>query len=144
MDSVKNYIPHREPFLFVDEIVEMTDEKIVTKKTIDPKEAFFEGHYPDSPIMPGVLLCEAIFQSGAILISKLISDQTEAGGLCGVPVLTRIQNVKFKHMVKPGDTIDIESTVKETLSNVYYMKGSASVDGKKAVYVEYACCLTEA
>jgi 3-hydroxyacyl-[acyl-carrier-protein] dehydratase len=130
--------------LFVDEIVEMTDDRIVTRKKIDAAEPFFKGHYPGTPIMPGVLLCEAIFQSGAILISKLITDKAAGGELDGVPVLTRITGARFKNMVRPGDTIDIESSIKEVLSNVYYMKGSASVAGKKAVMVEYACCLAKA
>jgi len=141
MESVTSYIPHREPFLFVDEIVEMTDDRIVTTKMIDPSEDFFKGHYPSSPIMPGVLICEAIFQTGAILISKIIKESEGENGLEGVPVLTRIQSAKFKKMVKPGDTLTLESSIVEKLSNVYYMKGSASVDGKKAVFVEYACCL---
>jgi 3-hydroxyacyl-[acyl-carrier-protein] dehydratase len=143
LDAVTKYIPHREPFLFVDEIVEMTDERIVTKKRLSGTEPFFEGHYPNSPIMPGVLLLEAIFQSGAILISKLMSEKEGSDTLNGVPVLTRIQNAKFKKMVKPGDVVDIKSSIKETLANVYYMKGTASVDGKKSVVVEYACCLAK-
>ena len=144
LDSVTKFIPHRPPFLFVDEIVSITDNKIVTTKKIDPNEAFFKGHYPGDPIMPGVLICEAIFQSGAILISKIISDKTGVDKLDGVPVLARITNAKFKKMVKPGDTINISAEINEVLSNVYYMKGSASVNGEKAVVVEYACCLVNA
>ena len=138
MDDVTKYIPHRPPFLFVDEIIELTDDRIMTRKRIDPGEPYFEGHYPGSPIMPGVLLCESIFESGAILISNITKGK--AGG---VPVLTRITSAKFKKMVKPGDTLESETSVSETLSNVYYMKGSASVAGKKAVVVEYACCLAK-
>ena len=68
-EQILNAIPHRPPFLFVDEIVEQTDDHIVTRKRIDPEEPFFKGHYPDYPIMPGVLICECVFQAGAILMS---------------------------------------------------------------------------
>ena len=127
MEDVTKFIPHRSPFLFVDEIIEISAGSIKTRKKIDPGESFFKGHYPGSPVMPGVLLCESIFQSGAILISKITSDKAIGGEEDGVPVLTRITNAKFKKMVKPGDTIDIETSITETLSNVYFMKGRASV-----------------
>ena len=140
MEEVTSYIPHRPPFLYVDQILELTDEKIVAKKDVSPDEPFFKGHYPEKPIMPGVLICEAIFQTGAILISSIMTGEKE---LEGIPVLTRITNAKFRSMVKPGDTLTLESTINEKLSNVYYLKGRALVDGKTAVTVEYACCLAK-
>ena len=143
MEHVTKFIPHRPPFLFVDEIIEISDGSIKTRKKIDPGESFFKGHYPGSPVMPGVLLCESIFQSGAILISKITSDKAIGGEESGVPVLTRIINAKFRKMVKPGDMIEIETSITETLSNVYFMKGRASVSGKTVVAVEYACCFAK-
>jgi 3-hydroxyacyl-[acyl-carrier-protein] dehydratase len=136
MEEILKAIPHRPPFLFVDTIVELTDTNIKTTRKAGPEEAFFKGHYPGNPIMPGVLVCEAIFQSGAILLSRIISN---AGG--GVPVLTRINNAKFKNMVKPGDTLEIEADIAEKVSNVYFLKGKASVEGKTAVTVEFAVTL---
>ncbi len=138
MSEVTKYIPHRPPFLFVDEIIETSYDRIVTRKKIDADEEFFKGHYPGNPIMPGVLLCEAIFQSGAILIAKNIGGEID-----GTPVLTRINNAKFKNMVKPGDLVTIEVNLKEKLSNAFFMRGKASVDGKVAVIVEFACCLAD-
>jgi len=76
-DEILNTIPHRPPFLFVDEIVEQDDERIHTRKTVDADEPFFKGHYPDYPIMPGVLVCECVFQAGALLIVD--DDGTLAG-----------------------------------------------------------------
>ena len=131
-------IPHRPPFLFVDEIVEVTGDRIVTKKRIDPEMDCFRGHYPGNPIMPGVLICECCFQAGALLIAH----QLDPGELKGVPVLTRIKDAKFKRIVRPGDTVTIEATLDSELGGAYFMTGRASVDGKLAVRVEFACMLS--
>ncbi|MFC1848176.1 3-hydroxyacyl-ACP dehydratase FabZ [Chloroflexota bacterium] len=136
MEDVLKAIPHRPPFLFVDKIVELTDTKIKTTKEINPEEAFFQGHYPGNPIMPGVLICESIFQTGAILLSNIITDISE-----GTPVLTRINNGKFKNIVRPGATLEMEVEIVERVSNAFFMKGKASVEGKTAVTVEFGVSL---
>ncbi|MHC4697898.1 MAG: 3-hydroxyacyl-ACP dehydratase FabZ family protein [Planctomycetota bacterium] len=82
-------IPHRPPFLFVDEIVEISQERILTRKLADPEADFFRGHYPGQPVMPGVLLCECCFQAGALLIAHRIGPD-EVGK--GIPVVTRIKD----------------------------------------------------
>jgi len=138
MEQVLNAIPHRPPFLFVDRVVEVTETKIKTTKEISPEEPFFKGHYPGNPIMPGVLICESIFQTGAILLSKVIGDISD-----GVPVLTRINNAKFKNIVKPGSILDIEAELVEKISNAYFMKGKASVGGKTSVTVEFTVTLAK-
>ncbi len=138
MEEILNAIPHRSPFLFVDRIVESGGTKIKTMKEIKPDEPVFQGHYPGQPIMPGALICESIFQTGAILLSKMM------GGMAGgIPVLTRINNAKFKSIVKPGSTLDIEAELVERVSNAYYMKGKASVGGKTCVTVEFTVTLAE-
>jgi len=139
MKDVLNAIPHRPPFLFVDKIVELTDTTIKTTKEISPAEPFFEGHYPGNPIMPGVLICESIFQTGAVLLSNIITDISE-----GTPVLTRISNGKFKNIVRPGSTLEIEVEIVERVSNAFFMKGKASVEGKTAVTVEFGVTLAQA
>ena len=139
MKDVLSSIPHRPPFLFVDKIIELTDTTIKTTKEISPAEPFFEGHYPGNPIMPGVLICESIFQTGAVLLSNLITDISE-----GTPVLTRINNAKFKNIVRPGSTLEIEVEIVERVSNAFFMKGKASVDGKTAVTVEFGVSLAQA
>ena len=131
--AILDAIPQRPPFLFVDEIVERSDERIRTRTHVSGSEAFFEGHYPDFPVMPGVLLCEAALQSGAILLSKLIGPTTD-----GVPVLTRLTNAKFKRMVRPPETLEIEVALVERLANAYFMKGTVRVAGKTAVSLEFA------
>ncbi len=136
MEEVLKAIPHRPPFLFVDEIVEMTEDRIKTTKRISADEPFFKGHYPGNPIMPGVLICESIFQTGAILLSRVLSH---SGG--GTPVLTRISNAKFKNMVKPGALLELEAELVEKVSNAFFMKGKASSDGKTVVTVEFAVSL---
>ena len=139
MEQVLNAIPHRPPFLFVDKIVELTEAKIKTTKKISPEEPFFKGHYPGNPIMPGVLICESIFQTGAILLSSTIGDVSD-----GIPVLTRVSNAKFKNMVKPGALLELEAELVEKVSNAFFLKGSASVAGKTVVTVEFAVSLAKA
>jgi len=139
MKDVLSSIPHRPPFLFVDKIIEITDTTIKTTKEISPAESFFEGHYPGNPIMPGVLICESIFQTGAVLLSNIITDISE-----GTPVLTRISNGKFKNIVRPGSTLEIEVEIVERVSNAFFMKGKASVEGKTAVTVEFGVTLAQA
>ena len=139
MEEVLKAIPHRPPFLFVDKIVELTETKIKTTKEISPEEPFFKGHYPGNPIMPGVLICESIFQTGAILLSSIISDVGD-----GTPVLTRISNAKFKNMVMPGSLLEMEAELVEKVSNAFFLKGSASSAGKTVVTVEFAVSLVKA
>jgi len=137
-DEILNTIPHRPPFLFVDEIVEQDDERIHTRKTVDADEPFFKGHYPDYPIMPGVLVCECVFQAGALLMA---ANMGMAEGK--VPVLTRIRDVKFKHPVYPGNTLDVHVVHVESVGPAHYMKGKASVNGQTAVTVEFTAMLME-
>ena len=133
-------IPHRPPFLFVDEILEVTDRRIVTTKAADPGADYFRGHYPDRPLMPGVLVCECCFQAGALLIAHRRGGYAPAGG---VPVLTRIQDARFKEMVRPGQTLRIEVTLDDELEGAYYLTGRVTVEGKPALRVTFACMPAE-
>ena len=131
------YIPHRPPFLFVDKVTEEFDDTIKAEKTVDPDEPFFQGHYPNRPIMPGVLIFESIFQTGAIMMGKRIDNEGK------IPVLTRVNNIKLKHAVNPGDTLQIEVKLKDLVSSAAYMIGKASVNGKTAVTLEFTAMLVE-
>ncbi len=133
-------IPHRPPFLFVDEIVEVDGRRIHTRKFVDPESDFFQGHYPDQPVMPGVLLCESCFQSGALLIAHIGPHDASRG----VPVLTRINDARFKRMVVPGQMLDVEVTLDDELDGVYFMTGRVTVDGKAVLRVTFACALRPA
>ena len=138
MEQILKAIPHRPPFLFVDRIVELTDKSIKATKQISPEEPFFAGHYPGKSIMPGVLICESIFQAGAILISNIIGY-----GGDGIPVLTRINNAKFKNMVRPGDLLEMEAEFVERMGSALFLKGKASVAGKTVVTVEFTVTLAK-
>ncbi|PQO42423.1 3-hydroxyacyl-ACP dehydratase FabZ family protein [Blastopirellula marina] len=130
-------IPHRGPMLLVDEIVEQSDEKIVCHKTFRPDEYFFQGHYPDYPLVPGVILCEATMQAGAIMLSKFVTEGE------GVPVATRLSDVKFKKMVRPGDKIVMEVKLNERLADAFFMSGKVTVAGKVAVRFDFACTVAK-
>ena len=138
--AILDCLPHREPFLFVDEIVELSGRRILARKHVDASMDFFRGHYPNHPIMPGVLMCECCFQAGAILMSHL--DKGERSGL-KTPVLTRIQDARFKRIVKPGETLDIEVSLDDEVDHACYMTGRASVGGEAAVRVTFACMAAE-
>lgn len=130
-------IPHRPPFLFVEKIVEVGERSIKTEKTMDASMDFFRGHYPGKPIVPGVILCEAVFQSGALLIASNVRLDGSA-----VPVITRIGEVKFRKMVVPGEKIEMAVEITEKVAGVYFMKGSVSTGGRNAMRVEFAVTLT--
>lgn len=132
-------IPHRDPFLLVDEIISWTDERIVCRKTFTGEEFFFRGHYPHFPLTPGVLLCEAGMQAGAILLSRVAADSKDA-----VPVATRLNDVRFKKMVRPGDTIDIEVDLVERLANAFFLKAKVASGGQLAARFDFACTLAPA
>ncbi len=136
-DEIQQCIPHRPPFLWLDEVVELTDTSIHARKFLDPSLDVFSGHYPHFPVLPGVLQCEAAFQAGALLISRRIT--TPDGQ---VPVVTRLNNTQFRRLVRPGETLDIEVQLTETLSNAYFLSGKVSVGGKVATRLEFACTAT--
>jgi 3-hydroxyacyl-[acyl-carrier-protein] dehydratase len=138
LDAIKESIPHREPFLLVDEIVEQADQRIFCRKRFTGDEFWYRGHYPDFPLTPGVLLCEAAMQAGAVLLSKFASE-----GQGGVPVVTRMNNVKFKSMVRPGDTVNLEVELTERMADAFFMNAKVSVDEKIAVTFDFACKMAQ-
>jgi 3-hydroxyacyl-[acyl-carrier-protein] dehydratase len=140
---ILKHLPHRPPFLWLDRIVEITGATIRAEKVLDTDLAIFQGHYPGYPLMPGVLLCEAVFQAGALLIGQ--SLEAEAGGSqpAGVPVLTRILGAKFKREVLPGDTLEVSAQLVERMGPAWIMKGAVRVGGKLAMQVEFACARKE-
>lgn len=128
--DIKELIPQRPPFLFVDKITSLDEKKISTTLTLSGEEDFFKGHFPGNPIMPGVLLQEALFQTGAALMAHKPGT--------GLGVVTRVQNAKFKNMVRPGDTLEMEVELTDSISNASYMKGSTKVNGKVVLVIEFA------
>jgi 3-hydroxyacyl-[acyl-carrier-protein] dehydratase len=134
LEAIKSAIPHREPFLLVDEIVEQSDHHIVCRKRFTGDEFWYPGHYPTFPLTPGVLLLESAMQAGAVLLSQVVADNPDK-----VPVVSRINNVKFKTMVRPGDTITLDVKLRDQLSGAYYMDAAVLVDGKTSVTFDFAC-----
>ncbi|MBP3556964.1 MAG: beta-hydroxyacyl-ACP dehydratase [Thermoguttaceae bacterium] len=152
-EAILAAIPHRPPFLFVDEIREWSDEEIVCAYRFKEDEFFFAGHYPGAPIVPGVVLCEAAMQAGAIFTSRLIAAQeTENGedgqtGEPGVelkPVVGRINDVKFKRIVRPGETVELRVSFKEKMAAAYFLKAKVYCEGKLAVSFEFAVTMAPA
>ena len=138
MEDFLNYMPQREPFLFVDRVVVVTDNRIQTERQIKVDEPFFAGHFPGRPIMPGVLICEAVFQSSSILMSNRAGTTSDAGS---IPLITRISNVKLKRVVLPGDLMDVEVKLKEVLGQATYMSGKVKVGEKTVLTVEFTAML---
>ena len=136
---ILSLIPHRPPFLWVDKIISLSETVIETEKTMAEDLDVFNGHYPGNPLMPGVLLCEAIFQSGALLLAETFSDTDNDK----IPVLTRITDTRFKRRVMPGETISIEVKLVDTISSVSILKGKARVGSELAVKTEFCCALID-
>mgnify|MGYP001365010758 CR=1 FL=1 len=138
MPSVTELIPHRPPFLFVDEIVSESDDGLVARRTWRADEDFYRGHYPGAPITPGVLLCEAVFQTGALYMARQAQKAGRTAGE-GVPLLAKITEVRFRNPVYPGDTVLIEVTKKEALGGFTMISGHVKKsDGTRVLNVNFS------
>lgn len=131
-------IPHRPPFRLLDRIVEVNDDRIRATWFVSPDWDILRGHYPDRPVVPGVLLCESCFQAGALLITHRLGAAALSDG---IPVLTRIRDARFRRMVQPGETIDIEVVIDDVLDNAYFLTGRVTVGGELSVRVTFGCAL---
>ena len=136
--AIEALIPHRDPFLWLDEVVELSETKVRARKLVPEDLAVFAGHYPEFPVLPGVLLCEAVFQAGAVLIASG-GDIPEGH----VPVVTRQHETRFRRMVRPGEVLDIEARLDETLGGVWFLSGTVRVDGQVALRLQFACTAAE-
>ena len=143
--EIEQCIPHRKPMLLIDEIVSRTENGIVCRKTFHPDEYFVQGHFPGQPIVPGVIQCECCLQAGAILLSAdaMSSDNIESpsNSTGHVPVATRMDAVKFKRMIRPGDTVEIHVSLKDRVSNAYFLTGKMLIAGKLAARLDFACSI---
>jgi len=137
--AIQQILPHRYPFLLVDKVIELEPRvRIVGIKQVTINEAFFAGHFPGAPVMPGVLQIEALAQVGAILALREFEDRNSK-----IPFFSGIENAKFRRPVVPGDTLRLEVTALRIGSKVQKMRGVATVDGQIATEAEIMCILAD-
>jgi 3-hydroxyacyl-[acyl-carrier-protein] dehydratase len=145
--TMLDLIPHRPPFLFVDEMRELSDEKIVAAYRFKEDEFFFQGHYPGRPLVPGVILCEAAMQAGAVYLASLygkeVAEMAENTGKKLMPVVGRIDEVKFKKIVGPGDVIETEVVMREKMARAYFLNAKITSGGELVSRFRFACTYTE-
>ena len=135
--AIQQILPHRYPFLLVDKITELEPRtRIVGIKQVTFNEYFFQGHFPDAPVMPGVLQIEALAQVGAILVLREFEDRKNK-----IPFFSGIDKARFRRPVVPGDTLVLEVIASRTGSRVQKMHGIATVDGKITAEAEIMCIL---
>lgn len=140
VNDIFKSIPHRYPFLLVDRILEIDgNEKVVGIKNVTINDNFFQGHFPSRPVMPGVLICEAMAQVGAIFAHNARGGMTDDR----VFVLTGLNNVKFKRPVEPGDQLRMELTCLKRRGSFWKMQGIATVDGKLVAQAEISAMEVE-
>ncbi|MEJ8778314.1 3-hydroxyacyl-ACP dehydratase FabZ [Pseudogracilibacillus sp. ICA-222130] len=131
VQQIKEIIPHRYPFLLVDKVLEIEEAKrVVGLKNVTVNEPFFQGHFPDYPVMPGVLILEALAQVGAIAVLNVEDNKGKIGFLAG------IDKCRFKRQVKPGDQLRLEVEITRMKGAIGKGKGIATVDGEVACEAE--------
>ena len=140
MEDIYRRIPHRPPFLFVDRVVELNAEDATCELMVREDLDIFKGHYPNNPIFPGVLSCEAVFQTGAIFLSEIIGKDA-LNSNSSTPVLSRIRDARFKRMIKPGDSIQIKVFLQEQIGKFYNLRGEIRHQDKVVTTVSFALAL---
>lgn len=131
IQQIKEIIPHRYPMLLIDRIEELTaGQKVVAKKNVTINEPFFQGHFPHEPVMPGVLIVEAMAQAGAVALLSMPDFKGKTAYFGG------IDKAKFRQKVTPGDTLMLEVEILKVRANAGMGKGVARVDGKKVAEAE--------
>lgn len=137
--AIQEILPHRYPFLLVDKVIELVPlTRIVAVKQVTINEYFFAGHFPEAPVMPGVLQIEALAQAGAILVLREFEDRANK-----IPFFSGIDRARFRRPVVPGDTLMLEVTALRVGSKVQKMHGVATVDGQITAEAEILCIIAD-
>ncbi|MDO8347856.1 MAG: 3-hydroxyacyl-ACP dehydratase FabZ [Rugosibacter sp.] len=137
--QILKYLPHRYPFLLVDRVLEVTPgERIVALKNVSMNEPFFPGHYPHHPVMPGVLIVEAMAQTAAILSFKTLGQLPDDNS---VYYFVGIDNARFKKPVAPGDQLLIEAVLKLNKRGIWKFSAIARVDGEVVAEADLICAV---
>lgn len=135
IQEIMDLLPHRYPFLLIDRVVEFEPKvRLVALKNVTINEPFFQGHFPGAPIMPGVLVIEAMAQAGAVLMMSEFEDRHSK-----LAVFTGIEKAKFRRQITPGDQLRIEVTVLNFKTRVGRMEAAAYVEGKLACEATLTC-----
>lgn len=132
IQEIMLYLPHRYPFLMIDKVIDYNETGLQAIKNVTVNESYFTGHFPDNPVMPGVMIVEAIAQAGAIL-AYLKAHSTPKEDIF---YLAGVDNAKFKQMVVPGDQLHLDVQVMGHKSHFWKMRGEAKVEGKLVCSVE--------
>ncbi len=138
--AVTDLIPHRPPFLFVDEIVSADAMTLVARRTWRTDEDFYMGHYPGAPITPGVLLCESILQTGALFLALSRTGQPGGGGL---PIVAKLTEVRFRRPVRPGETTLMQVKRKEITASFGLMSGTMTCGDARVLNMEFTVTTRE-
>jgi 3-hydroxyacyl-[acyl-carrier-protein] dehydratase len=139
INEIKEYLPHRYPLLLVDRVVDYEIGKTITAiKNVTVNEEFFNGHFPHKPVMPGVLMIEALAQTAAILSFMTMNVKPDENS---VVYFVGIDNARFKRPVEPGDQLRMDVEILRTSRGIWKYKATASVDGKVAVEAELMCTI---
>ena len=137
-EAIRRILPHRYPMLLVDRIIEIDEERIVGIKNVTANEPFFSGHFPEFPVMPGVLIVEAMAQVAGILVLRQMEDRDSK-----LVFLASIEEAKFRRPVLPGDQLRIEMKVGKRKATVAKMYGQATVDGVVVAEAQVMCKLAD-
>ena len=138
IDEIKRLIPHRYPFLLIDKVINIVKNESATGiKNVTVNEPYFEGHFPSSPVLPGVLQIESMAQTAAVLVAKSL-DISDSSALV---LLTTIDNAKFRRPVTPGDVMSLSITVQKIRNKIWKFKGEVIVDSQRVSECEFSAMM---